>query len=73
MNGVLANFAGATATGAQAAKGKGKDGEERSVPMMNAHPIVGWKGFEDVVSSLPGATVDISQTGEGSGARAPSR
>ena len=75
MNGVLANFGGtaaaAAAGGAPQAKGKGKgkDGEEEGTAMMNAHPIVGWKGFEDVVASLPGATVDISQKREGSGAR----
>ncbi|KAG6886826.1 hypothetical protein C0992_002125, partial [Termitomyces sp. T32_za158] len=28
---------------------------------MQAHPIVGWKGFEDVVASIPGETVDIVQ------------
>lgn len=27
-----------------------------------AHPIVGWRGFEDVVSQLPGATFDELQT-----------
>ncbi|KAG6868565.1 hypothetical protein C0993_001012 [Termitomyces sp. T159_Od127] len=29
---------------------------------MQAHPIVGWKGFEDVVASIPGETVDIVQS-----------
>ncbi|KIM31975.1 hypothetical protein M408DRAFT_327354 [Serendipita vermifera MAFF 305830] len=75
MNGVLANFGGGPAApqGANKGKGKGKDGEDGVVPMMNAHPIVGWKGFEEVVASLPGATVDIAQTGEaGGGARGPS-
>jgi hypothetical protein len=24
-----------------------------------AHPIVGWKGFEDVIESLPGETIDV--------------
>ncbi|KAH9837352.1 Sec1-like protein, partial [Rhodofomes roseus] len=28
---------------------------------VQAHPIVGWKGFEDVVASIPGGTVDIVQ------------
>ncbi|KZV65574.1 Sec1-like protein [Peniophora sp. CONT] len=32
---------------------------------MQAHPIVGFKGFEDVVSSIPGRTVDVSQKGIG--------
>jgi vacuolar protein sorting-associated protein 33A len=77
MNGVLANFgggAGGPAQGTGKGKGKGKDvpREDGTMPMMNAHPIVGWKGFEDVVAGLPGATVDISQKGDGSGFRGPS-
>ncbi|KAG5652575.1 hypothetical protein H0H81_004535 [Sphagnurus paluster] len=36
---------------------------------VQAHPIVGWKGFEDVVAVIPGETVDIVQHGAGS--RAP--
>ncbi|KAI0778775.1 Sec1-like protein [Trametes elegans] len=41
----------------------GEDGSRRasSAPMVQAHPIVGWKGFEDVVTSIPGETVDIVQ------------
>jgi len=75
MNGVLANFGGGgQPQNAGKAKSKGKDAvrEEGTMPMMNAHPIVGWKGFEDVVATLPGATVDISQKGDGSGSRGPS-
>lgn len=26
-----------------------------------AHPISGWKGFEDVLASIPGETVDVRQ------------
>ncbi|RPD57126.1 Sec1-like protein [Lentinus tigrinus ALCF2SS1-6] len=29
--------------------------------LVQAHPIVGWKGFEDVIASIPGETVDIVQ------------
>ncbi len=29
--------------------------------LPRAHPIVGWKGFEDVLSTIPGATVDVKQ------------
>lgn len=77
MNGVLANFGGGAGNPTQGkgkGKGKGKDNlqEDGTMPMMNAHPIVGWRGFEDVVASLPGATVDISQKGDGSGSRGPS-
>ncbi|KAI0640015.1 Sec1-like protein [Trametes polyzona] len=41
----------------------GEDGSRRAStsPMVQAHPIVGWKGFEDVVASIPGETVDIVQ------------
>ncbi|KAF8727512.1 Sec1 family, partial [Rhizoctonia solani] len=27
-----------------------------------AHPIIGWRGFEDVIKSIPGETVDIIQS-----------
>jgi hypothetical protein len=32
-----------------------------SVNKVQAHPIVGWKGFEDVLAAIPGETVDIVQ------------
>ena len=32
-----------------------------TAPKAHAHPIIGWKGFEDVVGSIPGDTVDIMQ------------
>ncbi|KAI0931375.1 hypothetical protein AcW1_001210 [Taiwanofungus camphoratus] len=32
-----------------------------SVGKVQAHPIVGWKGFEDVVANIPGDTIDIVQ------------
>ena len=28
---------------------------------VQAHPIVGWKGFEDVLSTIPGKTFDVVQ------------
>lgn len=46
--------------GGAAAAGGAEDGRVR------AHPVVGWKGFEDVVALLPGETVD--EVGEGEGA-----
>ena len=30
---------------------------------VQAHPIVGWKGFEDVLASMPGETVDFVPKG----------
>lgn len=41
-----------------------------SIGKVQAHPIVGWKGFEDVVSIIPGQTVEIGQ--KGSNKMAPS-
>jgi vacuolar protein sorting-associated protein 33A len=35
----------------------------KSAVKMQAHPIVGFKGFEDVIASIPGKTVDIVQKG----------
>ena len=32
---------------------------------VQAHPIVGWKGFEDVLASIPGETFDITQNAAG--------
>ena len=43
---------------------KGKQGIE-GLPKVQAHPIVGWKGFEDVVGGIPGETVDIVQRAPG--------
>ncbi|KAK2461469.1 hypothetical protein APHAL10511_005932 [Amanita phalloides] len=37
------------------------DASTKSTPKVKAHPIVGWKGFEDVVASIPGGTVDITR------------
>ncbi|KAF8517245.1 Sec1-like protein [Hysterangium stoloniferum] len=38
---------------------------------VRAHPIMGWKGFEDVVGLLPGETVD--EVGDGDGEPSPIR
>lgn len=43
--------------------GKARDA---AAPKVQAHPIVGWKGFEDVVGAIPGETVDIVQKAAGS-------
>lgn len=32
-----------------------------SIGKVQAHPIVGWKGFEDVMAAIPGETVEILQ------------
>lgn len=35
--------------------------KKSSIGKVQAHPIVGWKGFEDVVSMIPGQTVETRQ------------
>ncbi|KAM6498628.1 ATP binding protein [Amanita muscaria] len=40
------------------------DGSTAGPPTkVQAHPIVGWKGFEEVMTTIPGETVDIVQSG----------
>jgi vacuolar protein sorting-associated protein 33A len=43
----------------------GRKGKSTLLGQVQAHPIVGFKGFEDVVESIAGRTVDITQEGEG--------
>ncbi|PPQ77028.1 hypothetical protein CVT25_014845 [Psilocybe cyanescens] len=37
------------------------DQKKLSIGKVQAHPIVGWKGFEDVVAVIPGQTVEMVQ------------
>jgi hypothetical protein len=37
------------------------DGEAKSSNKVQAHPIVGWKGFDDTVATIPGETIDVLQ------------
>ena len=64
---------GKNVAGAAAGAGGGADADGDAPPKVQAHPIMGWKGFEDVVASIPGETVDIVQRAPGSteGAAAP--
>lgn len=39
--------------------GQGPAPKKKEIP--RAHPISGWKGFEDVLGLIPGATVDVRQ------------
>jgi vacuolar protein sorting-associated protein 33A len=43
----------------------GRKGKSTPLGQVQAHPIVGFKGFEDVVESIAGKTFDITQKGEG--------
>ncbi|KAF7302551.1 hypothetical protein HMN09_00889600 [Mycena chlorophos] len=42
-------------------------GDKQAQPQIKAqaHPIAGWRGFEDVLATIPGQTVDIVQSGKG--------
>ncbi|KAF8625204.1 hypothetical protein AX15_005509 [Amanita polypyramis BW_CC] len=42
-----------------------------STVKVQAHPIIGWKGFEDIVAAIPGEMVDIIQTGNSSATGKP--
>ncbi|TEB38635.1 ATP binding protein [Coprinellus micaceus] len=42
-----------------------------SIEKVQAHPIVGWKGFEDIVSTLPGETVEVAQRHDETGSALP--
>jgi len=56
--GVISNPAGK-------ANSEAADGKQSMQGKFQAHPIVGWKGFEDVVATIPGETVDVLQKGSG--------
>ena len=38
---------------------KGKGTPSGVAGKAKAHPIMGWKGFEDIIESIPGETVDV--------------
>ena len=58
--GVLSNPAKSKETGTEDGSRKGKS---TSLGQVQAHPIVGFKGFEDVLESIAGKTFDITQKG----------
>ncbi|KAK0198763.1 Sec1-like protein [Armillaria mellea] len=51
-----------------------RQGDNNGVPegKVQAHAINGWKGFEDVLATTPGETVDILQSGVGRTSASPS-
>ncbi|KAK0456146.1 Sec1-like protein [Armillaria borealis] len=51
-----------------------RQGDNNGVPegKVQAHAINGWKGFEDVLATIPGETVDILQPGVGRASASPS-
>lgn len=56
--GVISNPAEKEKSGGDIGKA---DNQRSSATKVQAHPIVGWKGFEDVVAVIPGQTVEITQ------------
>jgi vacuolar protein sorting-associated protein 33A len=71
--GVLSNPAEREKNGNEDVDGKGKGkATSHGIGKVQAHPIVGWKGFEDVMATLPGETFDILQkTSKGTDSTAP--
>ncbi|KAJ7110320.1 Sec1-like protein [Mycena crocata] len=65
--GVLSNPAEKEKEKAAAASSDGK-AQQPSVIKAQAHPIAGWRGFEDILATIPGETVDIVQSGPGGSA-----
>jgi len=71
--GVLSNPAEKDKNGNDDADGKGKGkAKSQGTGKVQAHPIVGWKGFEDIMATLPGETFDILQKRKGVDSAAPS-
>ncbi|KAH9004143.1 Sec1-like protein [Lactarius hatsudake] len=58
--GVLSNPAKSKEAGTEEGSRKGKS---TSLGQVQAHPIVGFKGFEDVLEGIAGKTFDITQKG----------
>ncbi|KAJ7150254.1 Sec1-like protein, partial [Mycena filopes] len=61
--GVLSNPAEKEKERDKAADGKAPGSSIKA----QAHPIAGWRGFEDLVATIPGETVDIVQNGSSGG------
>lgn len=59
----IAQRSGVMSNPAEKASVDDRDGKGKSSTSKKpfAHPIVGWKGFDDVLSTIPGKTFDIMQ------------
>ncbi|KAJ3907217.1 Sec1-like protein [Lentinula edodes] len=59
----VAQKGGVLSNPAEKEKTSGLDGSKtvHAVGKVQAHPIVGWKGFEDILATIPGKTVDEVQ------------
>jgi vacuolar protein sorting-associated protein 33A len=60
----VAQKGGVLSNPAEKEKSQSVSGTEGGGAKVQAHPIVGWKGFEDILAEIPGETVDIIQRGE---------
>lgn len=61
----IAQKGGVISNPAEKANSEAANGKQSMQRRVQAHPIVGWKGFEDVVATIPGETVDVLQKGSG--------
>lgn len=61
--GVLSNPASDKVGGPEGESTDGTADSSSGTMKVQAHPIVGWKGFEDVLASIPGETVDFVPKG----------
>lgn len=52
---------GGASSSSTAAAQDASSGKQRQRKKPRAHPLVGWKGFEDVVNAIPGETFDFVQ------------
>ncbi|THV06595.1 Sec1-like protein [Dendrothele bispora CBS 962.96] len=57
----VAQKGGVLSNPAEKEKSQLSNGSDRG--KFQAHPIVGWKGFEDILATIPGETLDIVQRG----------
>ncbi|KAF9469737.1 ATP binding protein [Collybia nuda] len=65
--GVLSNPAEREKVGTESTAANQKGAGSSLGGRVQAHPIVGWKGFDDVIATIPGETFDIIQQGAGEG------
>ncbi len=60
----IAHKSGVLSSSSESTQTRESDPDEVGTPVLPfAQPISGWKGFEDAVRSVPGATVDKTQHG----------
>ncbi|KAJ7729250.1 Sec1-like protein [Mycena maculata] len=65
----VAQKGGVLSNPAEKEKAAGASADSKAQPSIKAqaHPIAGWRGFEDILATIPGETVDIVQSGPSGG------